>query len=255
MNNLSDLTRRLHRVLPQGRKALIIPIDHGLGMGNVVGLERPRELLMALREAGADGTLMSAGVAKQIGHLRGNMSFTLTMDTQLWSNRPGTLESIQAEIPVTSVRRAEALGADVVKVLFPWGLEAKVIGENIRLIAQVAEEADQKGFPLMLEPLWMGASLSPEEHDQVIVHGARISLELGADILKVPAVGAAALEQILAWGVPTVFLGGAKQDNPEALYQRIADGLQMGARGVVIGRNVWQRPDMHEAIVAIRALM
>lgn len=80
-------------------------------------------------------------------------------------------------------------------------------------------------------------------------------MELGADILKIPAVGAAALEQILAWEVPTVFLGGAKQDNPEALYRRISEGLQMGARGVVIGRNVWQRPDMAEAIAAIRALM
>ncbi|MBI5811060.1 MAG: deoxyribose-phosphate aldolase, partial [Meiothermus silvanus] len=35
----------------------------------------------------------------------------------------------------------------------------------------------------------------------------------------------------------------------------ISEGLQMGARGVVIGRNVWQRPDMAEAIAAIRALM
>lgn len=250
-----DLTQPLHRVLPPGRKALIIPIDHGLGMGNVPGLERPAELLTALRQAGTDGTLMSAGIAKQIGHLRGEMSLILTLDTQLWSNRPGLLEQIQAEIPVTTVRRAVALGADAVKVLFPWGLDTGVIEENIRLIAQVAEEADQKGLPLMLEPLWMGQALSPHEHDQVIVHGARIALELGADILKVPAVGGAALEQILAWGVPTVFLGGAKQDDPQALYERIALGLQMGASGVVIGRNIWQRPDMSQAIAAIRALM
>jgi class I fructose-bisphosphate aldolase len=252
---MSELTQRLQRVLPPGGKALIIPIDHGLSLGNVQGLENPRATLRALREAGVDGTLMSPGLAKHLGPERGGMTLTLTLDTQLWGNRPGTLETIKAEIPVTTVRRAQALGADVVKLLFPWGLSEAVIAENIRIIAQVAEEADQQGFPLMLEPLWMGDALLPEDQDQVIVHGARIALELGADILKVPAVGPRALEQILAWDVPTVFLGGAKQDDPEALYRRISEGLKSGARGVVIGRNVWQRPDMLEAIRAIRALM
>lgn len=249
------LQQRLQRVLPPDRKTLIVPVDHGLGMGNVPGLERPRELLRALRQAGVDGTLMSAGLAKQIGAERGPMSLTLTLDFQLWSSQPGVQEAIQAQIPVGTVRRAEALGAQAVKLLFPWGLAPEVIRQNVEMIAQVAEEADPAGFPLMLEPFWMGPALSAEEQDRVIVHGARIALELGADILKIPAVGEAALEQILAWGVPTVFLGGAKQDNPQALYRRIAEGLRMGARGVVIGRNIWQRPDMAEAIAAIRALM
>jgi len=252
---MSDLNQRLHRVLPPDRKALIIPVDHGLSMGNVQGLEQPGVILQKLRQAGVDGTLMSPGLAKHIGHQRGDMSLTLTMDTQLWGNRPGVLEVIKAEIPITTVRRAVTLNADVVKILFPWGLDEAVIAQNIRIIADIAEEADRHGFPLMLEPLWMGPALLPDDHDQVIVHGARISLELGADILKVPAVGSRALEQILAWDVPTVFLGGAKQDDPEALYKRISEGLKSGARGVVIGRNVWQRPDMLEAIAAIRALM
>lgn len=252
---MNALSQRLRRVLPPGRKALIVPIDHGLSLGNVQGLENPRATLQTLHEAGVDGTLMSAGLAKQLGPECGEMSLTLTMDTQLWGNRPGTLESIKAEIPVTTVRRAAALGADAVKILFPWGLDPAVIEANIRLIAQIAEGTDQHGFPLMIEPLWMGDALLPEDHDQVIVHGARIAMELGADILKIPAVGPRALEQILAWEVPTVFLGGAKQDNPEALYRRISEGLKSGARGVVIGRNVWQRPDMPEAIRAIRALM
>jgi|DewCreStandDraft_5_1066085.scaffolds.fasta_scaffold01563_10 class I fructose-bisphosphate aldolase len=252
---MKTLNQRLHRVLPPDRKALIVPIDHGLSLGNLQGLENPRATLQALREAGVDGTLMSAGLAKQLGLERGEMSLTLTMDSQLWGNRPGTLEQIKAAIPVATMRRAAALGADAVKVLFPWGLSLEVIEANIRLIAQVAEEADQYGFPLMIEPLWMGGALPLEEHDQAIVHGARIAMELGADILKIPAVGLSALEQILAWEVPTVFLGGAKQDNPEVLYRRISEGLRSGARGVVIGRNVWQRPDMAEAIQAIRALM
>lgn len=252
---MNKLHKRLNRILPQDRKTLIIPVDHGLGMGNVAGLEDPKKLLISLHEQGVHGTLMSAGLAKHMGKYRGDMSLTLTMDTQIWGDQPGKIEAIRAELPVTTVRRAEDLGADAVKVLFPWGLGEAILRENILMIAQIAEEADREGFPLMLEPLWMGPAVSPEEHDQIIVHGARISLELGADILKVPALGSKPLAQILAWEVPTVFLGGAKQDDPKALYARIKEGLQMGARGLVIGRNVWQRPDMDKAIAAIRELM
>jgi class I fructose-bisphosphate aldolase len=52
-----------------------------------------------------------------------------------------------------------------------------------------------------------------------------------------------------------VFLGGAKQDDPAALYGRIRRGIELGARGVVVGRNVWQSPDMDSSIAALRTAL
>ena len=55
------------RVLPADRAALIIPMDHGLTMGNLTGLHDPVRLLEQLLAARVDGTLLSPGLAKLLG--------------------------------------------------------------------------------------------------------------------------------------------------------------------------------------------
>lgn len=247
----------VERILPPHRAALIIPMDHGLTMGNIPGLKDPAALLEHLIAAGVDGTLLSPGLAARLGGrcCAGHMSVTLTLDYQLWGDRPGTLEHISDVFPVCSVARAKALGADAVKLLMPYGLGRKVTREVLSLAGQVAEDARTSALPLVLEPLWMGDPLEPAAHDDVIVHGSRVAVELGTDILKIPAIGEDALREVLTWGVPTVFLGGAKQDDPAALYARIRRGIELGARGVVVGRNVWQSPDMARAIASLRSAL
>lgn len=245
------------RVLPENRAALIIPMDHGLTMGNLMGLQDPEQLLDQLLAARVDGTLLSPGLAKQLGQRcrAGGMSVTLTLDYQLWSDRAGELERISDVFRICTVQRARDLGADAVKLLMPYGLGREVTGQVLRLAAEAAQEAQTHDLPLILEPLWLGDTLTAEDHDQVIVHGARVAVELGADILKIPAIGDAALAQVLKWGVPTVFLGGAKQDNPASLMERIQHGIRMGARGVVVGRNVWQSKDMAGMIEDLRGAL
>ncbi len=247
----------MHAVVPADHKVLIIPMDHGLVMGNLPGLHHPAVLLDALIEACTDGTLMSAGMAKLLAPRakEAGMSLTMMVDHQIWGDRPGTVESIRSIRTIVPVAMAAALGADAVKALFVCGLGDDIAAANVAVAARLAAEAYEVGMPLMLEPLWFGAPLAPDDHDEVIVHAARMALELGADILKIPAVGSAALTQILAWGVPVVFLGGAKQDDPTALFTAIRSGLTAGASGVVVGRNVWQRSDLSEAIEQLRACL
>ncbi|MEX2540699.1 MAG: hypothetical protein WD314_02790 [Trueperaceae bacterium] len=236
---------------------MIVPIDHGIVNGNISGLEDPKAMIERLAEAGVDGTLMSAGWARRIGHIaRDNgMSLSLAADFQVWGSKPGRLEDVRGHVQILSVLRARALGADAVKVLFPWGLPDHVLQENVALIAELAEECQDVGLPLMVEPLWMGEDISDNEHDHLIVNASRIAVELGADILKIPAVSVAALEQILTWDVPTVFLGGAKQEDPKALFEAIASGIRAGARGIVMGRNVWQSERMVDVIADLRSLL
>jgi fructose-bisphosphate aldolase, class I len=243
----TEFARRLNAVVPRERKVLIIPMDHGLVMGNLAGLQRPAELLDSLIAARTDGTLMSAGMAKLLGGRAkdAGMSLTMMVDHQIWGDRPGAVESIRSLTTIVPVAMAAALGADAVKALFVTGLGDSIAAANVAVAARLAAEAYEVGMPLMLEPLWFGEPLAADDHDEVIVHAARMALELGADTLS----------QILSWGVPTVFLGGAKQDDPSALFNAIRSGLAAGASGVVVGRNVWQRPDLSAAIEQLRALL
>lgn len=254
---MTNHLERLQRVIPTDRKVLIIPMDHGLVFGNIAGLERPAELLATLISYGVDGTLVSVGLARALGSALSEspLSKTVPVDHQYFGSVPGQMDRIQAVAPIVGVEQALAVGADAVKALFVWGLDDDVVRASILTAAALAKEAQVLGVPLMLEPLWFGPAMSPIEQDRLIVHASRIALELGADILKIPAVGATALADILAWGVPTVFLGGARQDDPSALFSAIRSGLAAGANGVVVGRNVWQRADVGEAIEQIRSLL
>ncbi len=245
----------IKKLLPDGRKTLIIPIDHGLAMGNIAGLEQPEQVLRALIQGGVDGTLMSVGFARRLGGLCRDhgLSLTLTLDFQLLGARPGEWGAVRGLTEVTSVRQAKEIGADAVKLLFVWGIGDELALQNVRMVAKAAEEAHLLDLPLMVEPLWLGAPLSEGELDDFVVHASRIAVELGADILKIPVVGVAAVKQILPWGIPIVFLGGVLQDDSTALFARVKAGLAAGVRGLVIGRNIWQRPRMAEALEELRA--
>lgn len=249
-----NVQSRIEKVFPKGRASLIIPMDHGLSLGAIPGLEHPANLLGRLIEAGVDGTLMSAGMAKKLAPVcqQANLSLSITADDQYWGPKPGQPEDIRGVLTACSVERAQAVGGDTYKLIMGWGLPDEVTMQNLTVIARAAEEAFHAGMPLMLEPLWFGPALSSEEHDEVILHAARIAWEYGADILKIPAVGLRTLEKILLWDVPTVFLGGAKTDDQTQLMERIRLGVQAGARGVVVGRNVWQSPDMDAVIEQLR---
>lgn len=247
----------LDRILPPDRKALIVPIDHGLAMGNVAGLEDPAAMLRDLAREGVTGTLMSPGAARRFGHRwKGyGRSLTLTLDFQLLGSRPGEVGPVRGVAQVSSVRQAADLGADAVKTLFVWGAGDDLVTTDVAMIASAAEDAHRHGLPIMVEPLWFGETLDAAEHEPFVVHAARIAFELGADILKVPVVGPTAVETMLRWGAPIVFLGGARRDDATTLLAGVKAGLDAGVSGLVMGRNVWQSPRMGRVLAELREAM
>ena len=66
---------------------------------------------------------------------------------------------------------------------------------------------------------------------------------MGADIIKVAYPGP---ELMAAWSaelrIPLVILGGPRTGEADAVLTLAEEAVEHGARGIVIGRNVWQRP-------------
>jgi len=247
----------LERILPSHSKALIVPIDHGLAMGNIDGLEDPGGLLYELAREGVDGTLMSPGAARHFGSRwkANGRSLTLTLDFQLLGAMPGERGPVREIVRVSSVRQAIDLGADAVKALFVWGAGDELLARDVALIAAIAEQAHRHRLPLMVEPLWFGDALAATDRAAFVVHAARIAFELGADILKVPVVDASAVEAMLRWGAPVLFLGGPRREEPERMLADIKAGLEAGVSGVVMGRHVWQSPHMTATLMELREAM
>lgn len=88
------------------------------------------------------------------------------------------------------------------------------------------------------------ANLSIDETPSIVAYGARIGLELGADIVKVKYTGSKeSFRRVVQYAYPTkvVMSGGPITKTDEEFLSRVKDVIAVGAVGIAVGRNVWQR--------------
>jgi class I fructose-bisphosphate aldolase len=231
---------RMGRIFGADGRSLVLPVDHGLTLGRVQGLEDPVALLAALRELPCDGFLMTPGVARhtvQQFAQRGAPARLLTLDTFF-----RTADEPAGTGLVATVEQAAALGVDCVKLFMAWNVPSGERAATLSLIADVIARAATFEIPVMVEPIGVGMPRDPET---IALEGdaARAAMEVGADIIKVAYPGA---ELMAAWSaelqVPLVILGGPRSGDPEDVLRLAEEAVGSGARGIVIGRNVWQRP-------------
>jgi class I fructose-bisphosphate aldolase len=231
---------RLGRLFADDGRTVILPVDHGTMLGRVSGLEDPAALMERFLPLACDGFLLSPGLATRTSALfgrRGAQARLLTIDTY-WRG-----ESIGEHVLMTSLARASALGVDGVKVLMPWDVSPGERAARSALIGEVIVASDEFGLPVMVEPICL-ASPRPAESVAIEADGCRMAAELGADIIKVMYPGDP--DVLAAWcaelGVPVVILGGPAGGSVDDLCTMVKESIAAGARGITIGRRVWQRP-------------
>ena len=232
-------TYRLGRIFADDGRTVVLPVDHGTMLGRVAGLEDPVGLIRSFLPLPCDGFLIGPGVAARTAQLfamRSAPARLLTIDTY-WRGESG------AHVLTTSLDRAAALGVDAVKLLMPWDVPPEERAARSELIGRVITAAEPLGLPVMVEPICLS---SPRPPDAIAIEadGCRMAAELGADILKVMYPDDPDL--LGAWcselGVPIVILGGPAQGTAEDLCAMVEHAIAAGARGITIGRRVWQRP-------------
>lgn len=241
---------RLGRIFAADGRSVVLPVDHGTMLGRVSGLEDPVALVERFMELDLDGFLLGPGVVARTSQLfahRGAPGRLLTIDTYWREGDRGE------HVLMTTLERAAALGVDAVKVLMPWDVPPAERAARSALVGEVIAAADPLGLPVMVEPICLTA---PRPADAVAIEGdgCRMAAELGADIIKVMYPDDP--ELLAAWcaelEVPVVILGGPAQGTTEELCAMVAAAIAAGARGITIGRRVWQRPVEEAAEVLAR---
>ena len=250
----AGMTYRMGRIFGRDGRAMILPVDHGLMLGRVPGLEEPRALVEAASGAGCDGLLMSPGLARATAGIfaaRGAPARLLTVDTLLREDEqdPG------AATAVASVQQAAALGADAVKLLMAWDVPSAEQMATARRIAAVVEEAARWDMPVMAEPTAMRMPRD-EKAVELEMHAARIAMELGAHIIKIAYPGSPELMESLTaeLDLPVVILGGPRVSTAADLVRMVDEAMASGGSGIVIGRQVWQR-EPAERLSVMKALV
>ncbi len=231
--------------------ALIIAADHGGIAGPLPGIEQPGELTAACSRNGVNAILTTRGFFRAaVTEWVSGMALILRI-TGGFTTLGGKFE----EQVISSVETALQYGAVCAAVTVKFGHELES-----RFIAQaslLADSCDRWNLPLLIEALPQVGVVDVKEYGRAVVLAARAAAEIGADIVKVRYPGDPELftRCIAGCPVPVVVLGGPKTANPRELLSDIHSALVAGAKGVAVGRNVWQRGNTEKLLEALRLLV
>lgn len=232
---------RMRRTLPSDRAAIIMPVDHGLIFNRINGLEIPSAPFEAWAGNDVTGFMMTPGQVKQTETFfarNPHLTRVLTIDTYYDHTQ---LDGGGSHQLITTVEEAVRMGVDAVKMLFPWNISRAEQAALCNRVGKVITACDAWDIPLVLEPVLMGAPRTEEvivEEEKV----ARIAYDLGAHIIKIAFPGEERTQRLVdELRVPLVIAGGPLSGEPTETVDAVAQTIRAGARGVIVGRNIWQR--------------
>jgi class I fructose-bisphosphate aldolase len=237
-------------------KSIILAYDHGLEHGPVDFEPNPETADPGrLFELATHDAVTAIAVQKGIAEAyypdyEDDVSLLVKLNgtSNLWRGEPDSAVNCSPEY-------AAELGADAVGFTVYGGSNHEVeMAEEFREAQEGAREHDM-GVVMWSYP--RGQGLRNDSSPEVISYAARLGLELGADVVKVKYPGSAAGmgEAVEMAGPANVVMSGGTMRNDEAFLQNVADAIDAGARGLAVGRNVFQRDDPERILDALEAVV
>jgi class I fructose-bisphosphate aldolase len=217
-----------------------------------------RVTLAKIIEAGPQAVLIGPGLIKQAGDLfgfHGAPAIVARIDLPLVAEfRVGGAELYEAAV---EPRLAAALGADAAVMCLIDGFDdAANFARNVEAVRKAVDGCHAIGLPLIVEAVLWGQRNSDQTDAVKLARICRIAAELGADVIKTQYPGTAEGMRRITDGcpIPVMVLGGKATDHKAV--EAFTDGaIAGGARGVIYGRNVWQREDVAGMARTLRDLV
>ncbi|MDY6905368.1 MAG: 2-amino-3,7-dideoxy-D-threo-hept-6-ulosonate synthase [Thermodesulfobacteriota bacterium] len=225
---------RLKRIMNrQSGKTVIVPLDHGVSMGPIEGLEDMDATVNMIIRGGANAAVVHKGIVTATNRSEDTdigLIIHLSASTSL-TPKPNN------KISVCDVEEAIYLGADAVSVHVNVG--AATEASMLEALGKTAKECNRWGMPLLAMMYPRGRDVV--ENPETIKLAARVGAELGADIVKCPYTGSKESFAAVVRGcpVPVVIAGGSRLSDEETLAM-IEGAMAAGAAGLSIGRNAFQ---------------
>jgi DhnA family fructose-bisphosphate aldolase class Ia len=241
----------MKRLFGGDAKCFDVAIDHGAfnEASFLKGVEDMRKAIRVIVDAGPDAIQLSAGQAKILQSLPGNHKPSLVLRTDIANvygkTLPRHLFSQLIEHPVEQSLRLDA--ACVVVNIFLVPDQPELYHACVKNVVRLKPECERYGMPLMVEPLVMqpnerAGGYMVDGDPEKIVPLVRQAVELGADVIKAdPTEQVEDFSSVIeaAGDLPVLPRGGGKASEVEIL-RRTSELMQVGASGIVYGRNVIQ---------------
>ncbi len=226
-------------------KVMLIAYDQGFEHGPVDFDEKsvdPTYVMEIAKNGYFTGVIFQEGVAAKYYDKECGVPLIVKLNgkTSFYGEEPLSLQ-------LCTVEKAAALGAIGVGYTIYVGSEHEE--QMLVEFSKIEDEAHALG---MIVIAWMyprGKKVAGRESDRdVVAYAARIGMELNADFVKVPYTGdpESFSWTIRAAGKTGVLAQGGKRVDWDNLDAEIEGVMSAGAKGIAIGRNVWQAPNPNE---------
>ena len=240
------MRNRLSRLIREDGHCQFLPIDHGYFQGPTRCLERPEETIKDLLPY-ADGLFVTRGVLRSAVDPDDETPIILRVS----GGTSVVGKDLANEIITTSVEEMIRLNVAAVGISIVVGSEYEK--ESLENLAALINDCEDYGIPVMAVTA-VGKELE-KRTARYLALSCRIAAELGAKIVKT-YYAAEGFEKVTnGCPVPVVIAGGPKCETELEVFDFVYDGMQKGAIGVNLGRNVWQHPHPLAMMRALSAII
>ncbi len=236
------IKNRLSKIFsPKTGRTVMLAVDHGYFQGPTTGLRDMKNIIPLVPQA--DCLFVTRGILRTSIDPATKTSICLRV-----SGGPSILGELSNEDITTSMEEALRLNASGVGMSIFVG--AKNEDRTISNLGRLINEAQRYGMPVLAITA-VGKEMARDA--RYLGLACRMAAEIGANIVKTYYC-----EDFhkVAEGcpVPIVIAGGKKLPEMEAL-QMTEDAIRAGARGVDMGRNIFQSDSPAGMIKAVRAIV
>jgi len=239
------MANRMAQLIQADGHALFLPVDHGYFQGPTRRLEEPRKTIEPLMPY-ADAIFVTRGV------LRSSVDPDNTKPIILRVSGGTSVvgKDLANEGITTSMEEAIRLNASAVGVSVFVGSDHE--RESLLNLSQLVNEGERYNIPVMAVTA-VGRELAKRDA-RYLALACRVAAELGARVVK--TYWCEGFDKVVqGCPVPVVMAGGPQVDTELEVFRFVYDGIQQGAIGVNLGRNVWQNDFPVAMIRGIRAIV
>ncbi len=240
------MKNRLSQLIQSDGRCFFLPIDHGYFQGPTSCLEKPGETIKPLLPY-CDGLFVTRGVLRAAVDPANTKPIILRVSGG--TSMAG--KDLANETITTSIEEIIRLNASAVGISVFVGSDYE--HQTLLNLAKLVNECENYGIPVMAVTA-VGREMEKRDA-RYLALACRIAAELGARIVKTYWCEKDFEKVVNGCPVPVVIAGGPKCETEKEVFEFVDDGMQRGAIGINLGRNVWQNAHPVAMAAALRAII
>jgi putative autoinducer-2 (AI-2) aldolase len=239
------MENRLSQLMPNG-KCFFMPIDHGYFQGPTSGLEKPAKTVAPLMPY-VDALFCTRGALRS--SIPPQNAKPVVLRVSGGTSMVG--KDLANEVLTTSIDDIIRLNVQAVGLSVFIGSDYEK--ETLKNLADMVNLCEPYGIPVMAVTA-VGKEMEKREA-RYLALCCRIAAELGARVVKTYWCDKDFDKVVNGCPVPVIIAGGPKCETESEVLEFVHDGMQRGAVGINLGRNVWQSPHPTAMAKALRAII